>query len=174
MDDETTTGAAAHAAGEPISACPYAPGDPAGAEWRADWIEAEATARTMSGTFGASDDDYHQAGLKPPQRTLSYDDVVKAFLGSGTPMGVVVGRATAHFFIAPGGQGIQVVSTPGIQGHHWIPLDAFLDEAQTLTDVFADLPDPSPAPAGPTARHRPCPRHGPTTSGLCRACARGR
>ena len=63
-----TSGYEAHDAGEPISACPWPPSDPAGAEWRHDWITAEGHARHAAGTYGTSDDDYRAAGLKPPAR----------------------------------------------------------------------------------------------------------
>lgn len=38
-------GAAAALNGEPVTACPYSPGDPAGRSWRAGWVRADAARR---------------------------------------------------------------------------------------------------------------------------------
>ena len=42
---------------EPVSACPYAPTDPAGADWRQGWIAGESDRRYNEGTFGATDEE---------------------------------------------------------------------------------------------------------------------
>lgn len=47
-------GRRAHAAGQPLSASPYPPGDHSGEAkaWRRGWIDAEADRRAATGTFG--------------------------------------------------------------------------------------------------------------------------
>lgn len=62
-------GAAAHANGEPMSACPYAPSDPEGQSWRQGWLRAETAARQQAGTF-----DHTPAEYADYKRSLGWDD----------------------------------------------------------------------------------------------------
>lgn len=151
MDDPVaswTDGMLARRRGEPLSACPFAPADPAGSGWRRGWIDAEASVREEAGTFGASDEDYQRAGLKPPRRSPRFvvaDEVVYW----------VKIEVNAEAFSEALANALRVIE----------------DSAAAIGEAQAKF---SAAAAKPTAKHRPCPRHGPTESGLCRACARGR
>lgn len=66
--DVPEDGVAAHAAGYAQADCPFPLGSPEGTAWARSWGLAEADARSVAGTYGATDDDYRAGGLKPPER----------------------------------------------------------------------------------------------------------
>lgn len=152
-------GAEAHAAGLPISACPFPPGDLSDEAhgWRAGWIESEVMRRAATNTLGASDDEYRAAGLNPPRRDNT-------------------GRPIASAQPSPWPNALaEVIAYAEATRKAWAK--AAQQMADTLSTVHDQLTaagvlDPPPPP--PSQRHRSCPQHGPTTAGMCRQCARGR
>lgn len=144
----------AHANGEPISACPFAPADPQGAQWRADWIRAEALARHRAGTYGATDEQYRAAGLTPP------------------------GPRTERIGMHLDREQVEALARAAkILGERFRELArklASLDWQSIVADLERIGALPPSTPPAPTSQHRICPRHGAKgmRSGNCLRCQR--
>lgn len=171
-------GAEAHAAGVPLSACPFEPGDPDGHLWRAEWIAAEAMARRRAGSFGVPAEQYRAMGLDP--RSSEHDAAARVLDALHKWVTTDLAHAMAKFTDA--------VST-FVQSVDWQRMFVQSVDWQRIADALSDTTDPVDraealramraeiASAGQAVRprglHKPCPRHGPVgPGGNCQRCQR--
>lgn len=156
----------AHAAGQSIADCPFAPSDPAGSAWRQGWIAAESLARQAAGTFGATTEEKAAAAatLGPEYRP----DPVAELLGEATSTDdglrpgahVVLLRFDTEQYAAALRQAAESVERL---------MCACAADLRAITQVFADIATETDQSKKPFV----CRRHGPQeTHGYCRPCNR--
>lgn len=159
-------GSQAYVDGATIADCPWLPADPEGLEWRRGFISSEAVGRHAAGTFGASREDYERAGLPAPLRhdMAAFADLCGRLVDQYRVLIADVAEQIRTAMDSPGFRSMveaaRQTDSPGFR--------SMVEAARHAADSAVTPPVP------PSQRHRPCPRHGPTTdtAGVCRPCLR--
>jgi hypothetical protein len=180
-------GSHAGAAGAPLSDCPHRPGSPEWSEWQKGWI-----AGRLPGAEGATADEKAALGLAATPTMVGAGPSSAALAWfvpttSGSPLGaslagVVSAFNTAADILAAAATRAAADFEKSLRTFHG-QLSFTLDPVayERLCDALDITPAGDDLPADPKARalavkqrraNRPCPKHGPTSGGLCRACTR--
>lgn len=182
-DDVPLDGRAAHAAGYTLADSPWSAGDPAGARWRAAWVDAEADRRDTLGMMRADtlemraigqadvDADYRHVTAEHVELMREVDEATRS------PLEELVGRTYTHRgtvtltpaqvaaladACARAARAATAVATA--IGAAWQQITTTLD---TILDLFHPLPGP------PLPVRRSCPSHRvELRAGMCPVCAR--